>query len=149
MEVAEHLLPASSEFLIYWLTKLSPVVIFSAAVPEQGGHGHINCQPLDYWQRLFESNNFKVQDRIRSQIRGKENVAIWYKLNILDYVNSNVNNIRDSEVIANLIASDSYASSEFYKTSSMNLALSNKLSYKPIKGYLKLRNVAKKIFKNR
>ena len=44
LEVAEHLESENSEGLIRCLTEVASVIVFSAAVPGQGGSGHINCQ---------------------------------------------------------------------------------------------------------
>jgi len=45
MEVAEHLAPESSANFVRSLTRLSDIVLFSAAVPGQGGTNHINFHP--------------------------------------------------------------------------------------------------------
>lgn len=42
LEVAEHLPPARAEGFIAELAALAPVVLFSAAIPFQGGHHHVN-----------------------------------------------------------------------------------------------------------
>ena len=53
-ETAEHLPAYSAEILVDSLVAASSKFIcFSAAVPGQGGHGHVNCQPVDYWLKLF------------------------------------------------------------------------------------------------
>lgn len=53
-EVAEHLPPELGTRLVEFMLQLSPLVVFSAAQPGQGGHGHINLQPLSYWAAEFE-----------------------------------------------------------------------------------------------
>jgi 2-polyprenyl-3-methyl-5-hydroxy-6-metoxy-1,4-benzoquinol methylase len=56
LEVAEHIDPAQSEAIAQSVAAaVAPggTLIWSAAHPGQGGTGHINCQPKDYWhQRL-------------------------------------------------------------------------------------------------
>jgi 2-polyprenyl-3-methyl-5-hydroxy-6-metoxy-1,4-benzoquinol methylase len=42
LEVAEHLAPANSEAFVDTLTKMADIILFSAAVPGQGGAEHIN-----------------------------------------------------------------------------------------------------------
>ena len=54
LEVAEHLPARNSRHLVRQLTSAAPQVLFSAAPPGQGGGGHINCQPLSYWRKIFE-----------------------------------------------------------------------------------------------
>ena len=60
IEVAEHLPASRANELVRRLTKLAPTVLFSAAVPGQGGHGHINCQPKQYWIDKFAELNYVV-----------------------------------------------------------------------------------------
>jgi SAM-dependent methyltransferase len=65
LEVGEHLKPESSEKFIRFLTGHADVVLFSAALPLQGGENHINCQPLQFWVDLFARNGFECYDTIR------------------------------------------------------------------------------------
>src|SRR5688572_28225284 len=44
LEVGEHLRPESAPGLVGFLTGLAPVVLFSAAIPGQGGVDHVNEQ---------------------------------------------------------------------------------------------------------
>jgi hypothetical protein len=60
LEVAEHLPESKAGDLVKRLTTLAPTVLFSAAVPNQGGHGHINCQPKEYWISKFAELNYVV-----------------------------------------------------------------------------------------
>src|SRR5205809_4162841 len=53
LEVAEHIPPHAAEAFIRGLVGLSPVIFFSAAIPQQGGTGHLNEQWPSYWQDLF------------------------------------------------------------------------------------------------
>jgi SAM-dependent methyltransferase len=53
MEVAEHLPPAAAGAFVRALTELAPALLFSAAIPRQGGTGHINEQWPSDWARLF------------------------------------------------------------------------------------------------
>lgn len=66
LEVAEHIDESLSDKVVEKLTELAPTIIFSAAVPGQGGHGHINCQPKEYWENKFGKLNFVV-DREATQ----------------------------------------------------------------------------------
>lgn len=60
IEVAEHIHESKADDLVKVLTGLAPAVLFSAAVPGQGGHGHINCQPKEYWIEKFARQNYVV-----------------------------------------------------------------------------------------
>ena len=67
-EVAEHLPATSAATLIGTLTSLSDVVLFSAAIPGQGGVHHVNEQWPAYWQALFRARNYSAYDFIRPRI---------------------------------------------------------------------------------
>jgi SAM-dependent methyltransferase len=147
LEVAEHLHPSVSEPLICLLTRVSDVVIFSAAVPEQDGEGHINSRNRTFWHEQFEKYNFFLRDSIRSQIRDHANVGKWYALNTVDYVRSTVEPTIEEykKTISNLVASESAASSQYY-LSNRKLEYKNQLLRMDIiwKAY-KFRNILKKL----
>ena len=52
-EVAEHVPPPLGRKLVDYLLSVAPAVLFTAAQPNQGGHGHINEQPREYWIAEF------------------------------------------------------------------------------------------------
>jgi hypothetical protein len=83
LEVAEHLPPESAVQFVDFLTSSSDVILFSAAVPFQGGQGHINERPISYWVKLFEARKYTVYDFIRPQIWNNQSVDWWYRQNIL------------------------------------------------------------------
>lgn len=146
-EVGEHLNPASSVHLVKYLTQSAPVVIFSAAVPGQGGHGHINCQPRELWHDLFSKSGFRLIDSFRQKLRDNETLAMWYKLNLLDYVSKDSGLGENEDVIRNLLSSESYASSRFYAKNMENAKNLAYLKYPVVKQYFQLRNFIKKLFK--
>ncbi len=82
LEVAEHLPENSADILVDTLIRHSDVILFSAAIPGQGGQNHINEQWPDYWQTLFLKKGFYFKDLIRPLIWENENVEFWYKQNI-------------------------------------------------------------------
>ncbi len=83
LEVAEHLHKESADIFIENLTNASDIIVFSAAVPMQGGQNHINEQPLTYWVNLFDKYNYKFYDIIRGRIWNMDNVFWWYKQNMV------------------------------------------------------------------
>lgn len=88
IEVAEHLAKTSSAPLVRALTSVAPVVLFSAAIPGQGGHGHHNEQPRPYWHALFAEQGFFPIDCLRSRIWQDQRVAFWYRQNLFFYAAS-------------------------------------------------------------
>jgi len=83
LEVAEHLPESSAAGLIKSLVELVPCILFSAAIPGQGGTSHLNEQWPDYWVRLFSRHEYKALDWIRPRIWNNEKVAWWYSQNSL------------------------------------------------------------------
>src|SRR5438552_2146277 len=62
LEVAEHLPPDCASGFVKSLARLAPVVLFSAAIPKQGGNHHTNEQWPDYWAKLFGEHGFLPVD---------------------------------------------------------------------------------------
>ena len=83
LEVAEHLPESSAKPLIETLCKLAPLVLFSAAVPSQGGTRHINEQWPSYWVPMFAAAGFQCIDNLRSAIWSVAEVEWWYRQNLL------------------------------------------------------------------
>lgn len=59
LEVAEHLPDTCAEIFVDSLTKLGPVILFSAAIPHQGGTRHVNEQWPEYWARYFKRKDIR------------------------------------------------------------------------------------------
>lgn len=59
IEVGEHIPEFLSGNFVEFITRHSNFVIFSSAFPGQGGHGHINEKPKEFWQDLFEKRGFR------------------------------------------------------------------------------------------
>jgi SAM-dependent methyltransferase len=95
LEVAEHLPEKCADLLIESMTKHSDTIVFSAAIPGQGGQNHINERWPDYWERKFMSKGFKKYDFLRSIIWEEQDVKIWYRQNIYIYSNKDLSNLND------------------------------------------------------
>jgi SAM-dependent methyltransferase len=86
LEVAEHLPEERAESFVSYLTALAPAVLFSAALPGQGGVGHVNEQWPWYWREIFGRYGFVCLDPIRKAIWQDPAVAIYYQQNLYLYV---------------------------------------------------------------
>jgi hypothetical protein len=64
--------------------------VFSAAVPYQGGHQHVNEQWPDYWIDLFEQRGYLVVDCLREKVWLNERVDWWYRQNMLVFCSPEV-----------------------------------------------------------
>jgi hypothetical protein len=89
LEVAEHIKPDSAPSCISLLTKLSDVVLFSAAYIKQGGTNHINEQRHTYWARIFTSFDYAPYDLFRPVVWGDDEIEFWYRQNTFLYVHKN------------------------------------------------------------
>ncbi|MBM3601823.1 MAG: methyltransferase domain-containing protein [Alphaproteobacteria bacterium] len=83
LEVAEHLPNARSAGFVADLVALAPVVLFSAAIPGQGGTHHINEQWPDHWAERFAGHDYLPIDAIRPRIWLNSAVQWWYCQNLL------------------------------------------------------------------
>ncbi|PEQ10751.1 hypothetical protein B2G71_20820 [Novosphingobium sp. PC22D] len=86
LEVAEHLNAARAPGFVADLCALGDVVLFSAAIPGQGGTGHVNEQWQSYWAGHFAAQGYQAHDAIRPLVWDDDQVAWWYRQNILLYV---------------------------------------------------------------
>jgi len=86
LEMAEHLPEAAAPILVQSLAALGDVVVFSAAIPFQGGANHRNERWPEYWRDLFANYDFFPIDCIRPRIWENKDVAWWYTQNVLLYV---------------------------------------------------------------
>ncbi|HET6779033.1 MAG TPA: class I SAM-dependent methyltransferase [Gemmatimonadales bacterium] len=85
LEVAEHLPESAAESFIDSLTRHGDVIMFSAAVPGQGGEYHVNEQPLEYWREKFARRGYAAYDPLRRVLRNNDQVEPWYRYNLLVY----------------------------------------------------------------
>lgn len=88
LEVAEHIKAENAPVFVASLVGLSDIVLFSAAIPYQGGIGHINEQWPAYWIDLFDKHNYVPLDIVRRKIWEDDSIPVWYRQNTLVFVNS-------------------------------------------------------------
>jgi SAM-dependent methyltransferase len=86
LEVAEHLPAEAAPGLVQSLTALAPVVVFSAAIPGQGGEGHINERWPSFWSRYFAAHGYVCFTGLRHRLWPADAVEFWYRQNMLCFV---------------------------------------------------------------
>lgn len=86
LEVAEHLPESAAEGFVDSLVNSAPVIFFSAAIPGQGGMGHVNEQWPSYWKAKFAARGYCAFDSVRRKVWAREDVLYWYAQNPLLYV---------------------------------------------------------------
>ncbi len=82
LEVGEHLPEDAAAVLVKSLCASAPIVVFSGALPGQGGHLHVNEQWPTYWADLFAVYDYVFSDDLRWLIWENEGLAPWYRNNI-------------------------------------------------------------------
>lgn len=87
LEVAEHLPESAADTFVDSLTHHGDVVLFSAAVPFQGGRGHVNEQWQNYWALKFRERGYSAIDSIRPAIWGNDDVFWWLRQNTILFLN--------------------------------------------------------------
>jgi SAM-dependent methyltransferase len=85
VEVAEHLPESRGEAFADLLTATSDVLLFSAAIPHQGGTHHVNEQWPTYWRHKLQARGFEEFDLLRPRIWNDPAVEWWYRQNLLLY----------------------------------------------------------------
>ena len=83
LEVAEHLPEDSAKSFVAALVGAAPVILFSAAIPNQGGTHHVNERWQSYWAALFAEHGYIALDCVRPAVFGDQRVELWYRQNIL------------------------------------------------------------------
>lgn len=83
LEMAEHLTPAAGDHLVSELCRVSEAVVWSAAIPGQGGDGHVNEQWPDYWADRFLEAGWSLTDPWRDTLWMRPDVDPWYRQNLL------------------------------------------------------------------
>lgn len=82
LEVAEHLREESADTFVNSLVELSDVIIFSAALKNQGGQNHLNEQNPNYWMQKFSKFGYEFYDVFRYEFWDESNVEWWYRQNM-------------------------------------------------------------------
>ena len=83
LEVGEHLPLDAADQLVISLTRLASAVLYSAAIPRQGGENHINEQWQSWWVERFRCHGYLAVDCIRPRIWNDHDVEWWYAQNML------------------------------------------------------------------
>lgn len=84
LEVLEHVPEEYADKCVALLCSLSDTVLFSAAIPGQGGTGHVNEQWQSWWAEKFAKNGFAAHIE-QPNIRNNDLIECWYRQNIVLY----------------------------------------------------------------
>jgi SAM-dependent methyltransferase len=86
LEVAEHLPEESAASFVQSVVAAAPAVLFSAAIPHQGGWNHLNEQWPQYWAALFKQHGFLPLDCLRTVFWDNPRTRWWYAQNMVLYL---------------------------------------------------------------
>lgn len=82
LEVAQHLDRKYAGAFVKNICSVSDLVLFSAAIPGQGGTHHVNERWPSYWADLFRENGYQFLDLIRGNFWHDRQVEWWYRQNL-------------------------------------------------------------------
>ena len=82
LEVAEHLPESSAPLLVEQLCK-ADYVLWSAAIPGQGGLNHVNEQWSTWWEPLFADCGYVGSVDIRRALWDDRRIAGYYRQNLV------------------------------------------------------------------
>lgn len=85
-EVAEHLSEKCAQQFIANLCAGSDRVLFSAAIPYQGGNHHINEKRQSYWRDIFIQQGYRPIDCIRPHFWSDSEIDCMVRQNMILYV---------------------------------------------------------------
>jgi SAM-dependent methyltransferase len=83
LEVGEHLRPTQARGFVESLCRAADNVLFSAAIPGQGGRHHVNEQWPSYWALVFQEFQYDCYDVVRPQLWNHPRVLWYYAQNCL------------------------------------------------------------------
>ena len=90
LEVIEHLSYESAKTAINNLVSLGKVIIFSAAIPYQGGQNHLNEKEFKFWQKCFLDHGYHFYDAFRSHFWNNNMIDWWYRQNMFLVVHESI-----------------------------------------------------------
>lgn len=145
LEVAEHLDERASDIFIDNITRASDNVLFSAAIPGQGGVNHVNEQWQEYWIKKFEARGSSVDTSLRNLLWNEQQIVPWRRQNILFFTKRCLVPIMPEKSIYNVVHPDMY-SSIIKKLELLEQRQEKKSSYIGIKEiYIQIEKVIKEL----
>lgn len=83
LEVLEHVRAGLAYNVISQIRERTDCLLFSAAIPGQGGTGHINERRTSDWAARLHGAGFAVSGALRWYLWGNEDIENWYQQNML------------------------------------------------------------------
>lgn len=102
LEVAEHLSLSRADGFVGDLCAMAPAILFSAAIPGQGGVNHVNEQWQSYWAAKFAARGYRAFDVVRPLVWSDSSIPAWYRQNAVLYVADAVAATLTASVVSDL-----------------------------------------------
>lgn len=84
-EVLEHLELSQALNMLKYMCECADLILFSAAIPRQGGLGHINEQRHSFWHQKFANQGYKFYDGFKIEILMNSKIDYWFIQNLFIY----------------------------------------------------------------
>jgi hypothetical protein len=143
LEVAEHLDASASDTFVDSLARHGDLVLFSAAIPGQGGRHHVHERWPSFWVQKFRAREFELFDIIRPRVWNDERIDWWYRQNVLLFARGvSAESLRAQEAVSmpvlDLVHPDFLSSlEEVHAPSSLSRSLARKLVPLRVRGMLR------------
>lgn len=138
LEVAEHLPADSANVFVLSLVNASDVILFAAAIPFQGGMGHVNENWIEYWAQKFACHGYECYDIIRHKFWNDPSVTYFYRQNTVLFVKDSISDKFKNQGFVPTKKPFSYIHPEMYiKAINRPLAPDKKQLYEDIRNYYK------------
>lgn len=108
IEVAEHIEEQYSDVFIENIVNCSDNILFSAAIPGQGGINHVNEQFQEYWIKKFEERGYIVDFSVRNYFWNNNRITPWRKQNILFFSKKGISLFPDAKPISSIVHPDMF-----------------------------------------
>ena len=93
LEVLEHLKENTVRFICDHIFNKARYILFSAALPYQGGNGHITEKPLSFYVDLMNKNGYGCNNKLSELIWNNNKIPYWYRQNIVLFEKGAKNNM--------------------------------------------------------
>ena len=104
LEVIEHIPKEFEDIFIKTLINHGDTILFSAAIPGQGGQNHHNEQWQSYWINKFKNYGYNTYDILRPKFWNNNIIEWWYRQNMLllskKKINLSLNRIEAHDLVS-------------------------------------------------
>jgi len=90
-EMGEHLPEDAADVYVESIARhVGKHLVFTAAAPDQGGEGHLNCQPQEWWRKKLRARGLLYlpaeTERLRDTWAWATGPCFWYVQNVQVFV---------------------------------------------------------------